>query len=80
MMLIARLVYKKAPHVVTRNYSRGVSITTTNSTDEILYVPDDEPFPHLVNTKYDEKYLLEWEPAPVIPHKDDEPGHLGSYL
>lgn len=68
MFLIVRLVYKQP-----RLKSRRVPTVTK----DLQYATDDEPFAQLVNQTYDDKYLFEWEPAPPIPHKADEPGHLG---
>lgn len=55
----------------------SVRIPYSYAATELPYAPDDEEFLHLVNKKYDDEKLVEWEPAPPIHHDPTEPGHLG---
>lgn len=41
------------------------------------YASDDEPFAHLVDKKYKDRYLHYWEPAPPVYRNPNEPGYMG---
>lgn len=52
-------------------------IDRANVAEKVDVDVDDNDFLKLVNEHYDEKDLVEWEPAPPPESRPDEPGDLG---
>lgn len=65
---------------VTAKTIRQSSTFNKQTVDEHLpYARDDEPFLELIEKRYNDSQLFEWEPAVSLPHDPNEPGYMGNF-